>query len=229
MAILSKKDINYLYKNYRFELFLFVQLGILFGALFIPPVLYEKLYMPILYQISLLAGIFICMKRKRRKNILLSFFSISSLALVMDGFDFMDSITLRYILMACFFVSTLITTIEIIQQVWQTEWVDDNVVFGLLSGYLSLGFIGFFIFLSINIYHPGSFTGVQIATIADDLLYFSFVTLLTIGYGDIHPVGPLAQKACILIGLSGQFYMLVITAVVLEKYIRHRGKRRDEF
>ena len=55
----------------------------------------------------------------------------------------------------------------------------------------------------------------------DNLLYYAYITLLTIGYGEIVPVTAIAQKAAILVGLIGQFYMVIITAVVIEKYIRH--------
>jgi hypothetical protein len=54
---------------------------------------------------------------------------------------------------------------------------------------------------------------------SDNILYYSFITLLTIGYGEITPIIPIAQKAAILVGLMGQFYMVIITGVVIEKYI----------
>ena len=44
---------------------------------------------------------------------------------------------------------------------------------------------------------------------------------MTIGYGDISPVTVMAQKATVLFGMIGQFYLVIITAVVIEKYIRH--------
>ncbi len=47
---------------------------------------------------------------------------------------------------------------------------------------------------------------------------------MTIGYWEIVPVTTIAQKAAILGGLGGQFYMGIITAVVVEKYIRHSEK-----
>ncbi|NAS32027.1 hypothetical protein GTQ40_13660 [Flavobacteriaceae bacterium R38] len=58
----------------------------------------------------------------------------------------------------------------------------------------------------------------------DSLIYYSYITLLTIGYGEIVPVTPVAQKAAILVGLIGQFYIVIITAVVVEKYIKHSKK-----
>ena len=55
-------------------------------------------------------------------------------------------------------------------------------------------------------------------------MYYSYITLLTIGYGDILPVSALAHKAAILIGLMGQIYLVVITAIVVGKYINQSLK-----
>ncbi|WP_296314158.1 ion channel [Winogradskyella sp. UBA3174] len=49
------------------------------------------------------------------------------------------------------------------------------------------------------------------------------MTLMTIGYGDILPVTPIAQKASIFIGLIGQFYLVILTAIVVSKYINQKG------
>ena len=45
---------------------------------------------------------------------------------------------------------------------------------------------------------------------------------MTIGYGDITPSTGTSQKASILFAMIGQFYLVIITAVVIEKYIRHQ-------
>lgn len=113
---------------------------------------------------------------------------------------------------------------QLIKQVWLAKIVDRNVIFGLISGYISLGLIGFFICLAIEISNPGSFEGLKVMVsntdaLTEQLMYFSYITLLTIGYGDILPVTTLAQKATILIGLMGQMYLVVITAIVVGKYI----------
>jgi hypothetical protein len=57
---------------------------------------------------------------------------------------------------------------------------------------------------------------------SDSLLYFSFITLMTIGYGEILPATATAQKASILLGLMGQFYLVIITAVVVGKYMKYK-------
>lgn len=54
---------------------------------------------------------------------------------------------------------------------------------------------------------------------SEALLYYAYITLMTIGYGDMAPLKPIAQKAAMLIGLAGQFYLVIITAVVVGKHI----------
>jgi hypothetical protein len=56
-------------------------------------------------------------------------------------------------------------------------------------------------------------------------MYFSYVTLLTIGYGDIYPISRIAHKASLLIGLAGQLYLVIITSIVVGKYINQSIKK----
>ncbi|MGB2116092.1 MAG: ion channel [Flavobacteriaceae bacterium] len=117
-----------------------------------------------------------------------------------------------------------------IKQIWDSKIVDKSVFLGLMSGYLSLGLIAFFMFLAIESSFPNSFDGLSNSIINgasfknESLLYYSFITLLTIGYGEITPLTAMAQKASILTGLMGQFYIVIVTAVVIGKYISNPKK-----
>jgi len=80
--------------------------------------------------------------------------------------------------------------------------------------------------MSIELINPGAFSGPLMETNdivlkSDGILYYAYITLLTIGYGEIVPTIPIAQKAAVLVGLVGQFYLVIITAVIVEKYIKH--------
>ncbi|WP_188373885.1 two pore domain potassium channel family protein [Winogradskyella haliclonae] len=128
--------------------------------------------------------------------------------------------------MIVYFLFYVLVTLELIKQVWRAKVVDKKVIYGLVSGYISLGLIAFFICLSIETLHPNSYSGfIESSTITENLTYYSYITLMTIGYGDILPITSLSQKAAILIGLIGQVYLVVITAIVVGKYINQKNNQ----
>jgi len=215
-----------LYKN-RFEIFLITQLTILFGSLFFPHNFFEYKLLPILYLVSIGAGILMISKNKK---LTWFFIILFGLAATVFGFEMIarkqnsENLIIR---LSVYFIFHVFVTWNIIKQVWKAKRVTKNVIIGLMSGYISLGFLAFFLFMSIELTNVEAFKGIlmenssDINLRSDSLLYYAFITLLTIGYGEIVPAIPIAQKAAILVGLIGQFYMVIITAVVIEKYIRH--------
>jgi len=208
----------------RFEVFFFSQIAVLFGSLIVPIALFENILSPILFQINLLAGILLISKKPK---LMWFFIILLAAAVVIFGSSLVENRNEKlfdFIRMCIYFLFYVIVTFEIIKQVWQTKLVNKNVIFGMISGYISLGLIGFFICLSIEMGNPHSFEGLLITGaspngLTERIMYYSYTTLLTIGYGDIHPITPLAQKAAVLIGLAGQFYLVIITAIVVGKYI----------
>ena len=86
-------------------------------------------------------------------------------------------------------------------------------VFGAVVLYLLLGLIWAVAYNIVALNSPGSFAG-RAATATDlaDWAYFSFVTLTTVGYGDITPVAQSARSLAILEALVGQLYPAVIIA-----------------
>ena len=53
----------------------------------------------------------------------------------------------------------------------------------------------------------------------DDLLYFSYITMSTIGYGDIVPLISASRGMTIILGLLGQFYLVVVVATLVGKFL----------
>jgi hypothetical protein len=67
----------------------------------------------------------------------------------------------------------------------------------------------------IDLLAPQAFSGLEVAEsprFASDLTYLSFVTLTTIGYGDILPVHPIARSLCTLEAIIGQLYPATLLA-----------------
>lgn len=61
-----------------------------------------------------------------------------------------------------------------------------------------------------------------------ELAYFSFVTLTTLGYGDISPVTPFARALVNLEAIFGQFYIAILVAALVGIHISSRtASKRD--
>lgn len=220
--MLARKTLWY---TLRFQFFLSVQLMILFGPLLVPRDFNESVFTPILFLINVVAGINLLSQRRFLFWLFTFHFFV---LLVILGYSLVSKMHELHSIVrfALYFVFYVTIAIEIVRQVLHSKFVDANVILGLMCGYIALGFLGFFFFMSIELLNPGAFDGVLVASEnfylkANSIMYYSFITLLTIGYGEIVPVLPVAQKAAILMGLCGQFYMVIVTAVVIEKYIRN--------
>jgi len=214
---------------YRFTLFLISLLFILFGTLFIPSKLFVTYVIPLFFIINILAAILLISKKSKIKNLFVVVLFVAIVLYVLSSILAMDEILLTYTNFGILFSFYSIVTYEIITQVWRSKRVNRGVILGLMSGYICLGLVGFFICMAVEIIEPDSFSGLISQELnsegnRDDLIYFSFITLLTIGYGDILPVTQLARNASVIIGLLGQFYLVIVTAVVVEKYIRHSDR-----
>lgn len=215
--------IAYLYRH-RFELFIVTQFFILFGSLFFPDNFFQLILLPALFILNIASGILLVSKKKKTMWFLIILFLIAMIAFGNSLFVQVEKNEFILMRLSVYFTFYIIVTSHIIEQVWREKEVDKTVIIGLMSGYISLGFLAFFMLLSIELVTPDSFTGILLDSQSlevrlDSLMYYAYITLLTIGYGDIIPVTPIAQKAVVLIGLVGQFYIVIITSVVVAKYI----------
>jgi len=107
--------------------------------------------------------------------------------------------------------------------------VDQNIMIGALAMYLLIGLIWATVFLIILHFTPDAFRGIEMKDYADNFslaVYFSFVTMTSLGYGDISPNEPIAQVVTILAAISGAFYMAVVVATMVGA--RARVRETDE-
>ncbi len=212
---------------YRFEIILSSQLAILFGGLLFPAAWFDVYVAPILFIFNLLAAVLMFYRNRKKMWFIVILLLIAIIALGIDVSESEHIKTINNVKLISLFLFYVLLATELIRQVWSAKEVGKNVIFGLISGYVSIGLIGFFICLSIELYHPGAFQGLNYIDgnrtfISEDLIYYSYITLMTIGYGEIVPAIPLAKKAAVLIGLLGQFYLVVLTAVIVGKYINQK-------
>lgn len=111
-------------------------------------------------------------------------------------------------------------TYAIAAYVLSTESVTLEQVAATLCAYLMLGTAWSFAYTLIDIGFPGSFTKTSMHYA--DYNYFSFVTLTTLGYGDIAPVSKVARAFAIVEAIVGQFFLAVLVARQVGLYLAHR-------
>ena len=74
---------------------------------------------------------------------------------------------------------------------------------------------------------PHSFTGLgplqDNLAVAGNLIYFSFVTLTSVGYGDIAPLHPYARSLANIEAIIGQLYPATLLARLVTLELQHRG------
>ncbi len=95
-----------------------------------------------------------------------------------------------------------------------------------INVYLLLGIAGSLLFRMVytqnhDAYNPPG----EILKSQADFIYYSFVTMTTLGYGDITPNVSLARSLSIFFSVSGQLYLTMIIAMLVGKYLSRKAEK----
>ena len=127
------------------------------------------------------------------------------------------------------FLAVSLLTVLVVRQVFREGPITVQRIQGAVAVYLLLGLAWGGIYLLIGTVWPGAFRFSEAPRsrpeLANALAYYSFVTLTTMGYGDITPLHPTARSASILEALTGQLFpaILIASLVAMELAARERG------
>lgn len=123
----------------------------------------------------------------------------------------------------CWLCFLILTDLVVLRQVLTATHVTNDTISGAICGYLLLGLVFAFMYALVGLAYPGSFVMEGKAIISDKsrifyqhelsgLIYFSYVTLATLGYGDIAPKSAPARMLAALEAIAGQFYVAILIA-----------------
>lgn len=104
------------------------------------------------------------------------------------------------------------------RQVLISDEVKTNIIVGALAIYLLLGLIWATLYELVLIFFPQAINGihhVEGAGTFPESVYFSYVTLATLGYGDISPAMPLTMTLAYLEAIAGTFYLAIVVASLI--------------
>jgi hypothetical protein len=103
--------------------------------------------------------------------------------------------------------------------------VTHHRIIGAILVYLSIAVIFTALFTIIGLLVPNAFSGMSFEdnpALASKVIYFSFVTLTSTGYGDVFPVHPVARSLCNLETIVGQLYPATLLARLVSLEIEGR-------
>jgi hypothetical protein len=117
----------------------------------------------------------------------------------------------------------IFAVVLVLQQVLQSRDVTLDTLAGAVSAYLLIGLTYASLYAVLELLDPHAFA--QTVSVEpggrifwSNLFFFSFVTLTTLGYGDITPVTPKAQSLAMLEAVTGVFYMGILVAWLVSAF-----------
>lgn len=117
----------------------------------------------------------------------------------------------------------------------ETDQISLDMVLASVCVYFLLGLLWAFIYLMIELLSPGAFyypeTPGNVLDYNETFIYFSYVTLTTLGYGEMTPVSQVARSWSVMESMVGQLYLTIVIARLVGLGITSRRdkKKKDSF
>jgi hypothetical protein len=103
---------------------------------------------------------------------------------------------------------------------------------GVICAYFLVAFAFAYIYVLIEYIVPGTFHFSNRSVLPEfftqflsEMLYYSFITLLAIGYGDITAVRDIGQTASVIEGIFGQFYIAILVSRLVGVYSMYSNEK----
>ena len=122
----------------------------------------------------------------------------------------------------------LVAIIALGRRVVVEQTVSGKSILGLLSIYLLLGMTFAALYATIGLAANEPFFAQTKTPEPVDFSYFSYITLATVGYGDLTPANPLPRMLAAIEGLTGQLYLVTVVAVAVSRVRTRRDRARED-
>lgn len=192
---------------------------LLVSAVVLRPGPHNVLTSTLFLSLVILSGVFAA---GARRAFLVPTVALSIPALLIGWLQLTDGLllTARY---GCLAGVLVLTLGSLLRHMMQTRHVNADLVYASLCGYFLLGFLWASLFILVELSDAGAFRPSLFADGParhfESALYFSLVTLSTLGYGDIIPESTGARLLAASAALTGQVYLAIVIARVVGLHI----------
>ena len=216
--------------RYKYEFLLAAQILLSFVSPLFSSYSYSRSIIDIAISVVFFTAIYVV--SNSRKHFMIGMLLMLPTLLLIWGVNFSGNETLEFIpligsvLFFCYIAGLILVDI------FRSEMVTLDIIAAGITVYLFFGNICGFIYAIIGHVDPNAFN-IPAATatyLGDNLanlssaMYFSFVTLTTLGYGDITPVNDFARSLAFLEAAMGQIYLTVLIASLVGIHISTSNK-----
>ena len=192
-------------------LFLFISLILMFVLRpFLDGFTHITTLIPIFFLIIFVSAVFAVSQKKR------TFFTALFLALATEVSELWSHLSSSPYpnLLRDIFAGLLLayTATHIVIYLFREKRVTGDLIIGAVCSYFLIGLAWSFLLSALETLQPGSFQAQQGMIDQTTLTYYSFITLTTVGYGDMTPVSSPARALSVLEAMMGQLYVAIIIA-----------------
>jgi hypothetical protein len=222
------KSLAWLEKNRFLVLLLSTILTLVLPAFFGSGMLSEVIFVVTLSFLFIQSTVVADVRKSRKR--LIRGLVISMMVLIWlkpAGYDsvYIDLVKLSFIVVFFIFVVSFL-----IRFISRSKTVDLNVLITSINIYLLAGIIGASLCLVFYQVYPDAynFPAYTEHPVFAHFLYYSFITMSTVGYGDITPRIPETQTLAYLISISGQLYVAIIIAFLIGKMLMQGDQKKED-
>ncbi|WP_206603073.1 potassium channel family protein [Leptolyngbya ohadii] len=122
------------------------------------------------------------------------------------------------VIAAILFIVICVPILLLQQEFFSTPKVTADTLKGGIAIYVLMGVAWAMVYTILFDFNPSSFAGVQPSQFRSDLLHFSFVTLTTLGYGNILPMETSARLISDLEAIAGIMYPAILISRLVSEY-----------
>jgi hypothetical protein len=196
------------------------------------PLIEEFVHLRILYDIlwsAVLVSAIYAVSHKKHHIPIAVLLALPMLASILSRY-FVVNLALDVVGSLCGAAFFIFAIIQILIFIYSQKEVTRDLIVGAALVYLLMALMWTFIFGAVESLHPGSFSIPEIEGISTSrsFLYYSFVTITTLGYGDITPVSSLARSLCILEAVTGQLYLVVQVSWLVGMHVSQSMSKKSD-
>ncbi len=215
-------DIKNILHKYKYELLLFALIQHLFIGIFLTDLsFYTQVIWPINMLILGIASVGVFVEKGKWKNIIQKVLFLLVLALPI-GLTFAGKNQFYFMFLFIAYVIFFVFIFwEVLKFLIKPSYINRDIISASACGYFLLIEISTFLFQYFVYQNPESFKGLDYSMAAKtyiDLVYFSSITLTSIGYGDISPNAYNTKLITSFFGIAGQFYSVVLVGILISKF-----------